>query len=128
MFKGVPEQSESAQETMLLPLWGRARTRQTCPDLLVDPHAEEIIARLDYDFSKIEKSMGGHAGIGWVIRARRFDDAVKAFIADHPAAMVVNLGAGLDTTFSRVHNGNIIGVDREFLIYPLYAPLSGKAR
>jgi O-methyltransferase involved in polyketide biosynthesis len=111
MPEKVTLQAESVQETMLLPLWGRANARQTRPDLLVDPQAEEIIAQLDYDFSTIEKTTGGYGGIGWVIRARRFDDAVKAFIADHPEATVVNLGAGLDTTFSRVDNGSICWVN-----------------
>jgi O-methyltransferase involved in polyketide biosynthesis len=33
--------------------------------------------------------------------------AIRAYIADHPRAAVINLGAGLDTTFYRVDNGLI---------------------
>jgi O-methyltransferase involved in polyketide biosynthesis len=111
MLEEVTLESQTVQETMLLPLWGRARARETRPDLLIDPHAEAIIAQLDCDFSTIEESTSAYGGIGWIIRARRFDDAVKAFIAEHPDATVVNLGASLDTTFSRVDNGRIRWVD-----------------
>jgi len=38
------------------------------------------------------------------LRARQFDEKVKAYIAEHPRASIVNLGAGLDTTFHRVDN------------------------
>jgi O-methyltransferase involved in polyketide biosynthesis len=34
-----------------------------------------------------------------------FDDKIKDYIAEHPNASVVNIGAGLDTTFYRVDNG-----------------------
>jgi O-methyltransferase involved in polyketide biosynthesis len=37
--------------------------------------------------------------------APQFDEIVRTYIARHPRASVVNLGAGLDTTFYRVDNG-----------------------
>ena len=40
-----------------------------------------------------------------MVRAKNFDKAVKKFIDDHPSATIVNIGAGLDTTFYRVDNG-----------------------
>jgi O-methyltransferase involved in polyketide biosynthesis len=41
------------------------------------------------------------------LKAKQFDDKIKAYIAQHPRASVVNIGAGLDTTFYRVDNGLI---------------------
>jgi O-methyltransferase involved in polyketide biosynthesis len=38
-------------------------------------------------------------------RAKQFDDKIRSYIAEHSRASVVNLGAGLDTTFYRVDNG-----------------------
>jgi O-methyltransferase involved in polyketide biosynthesis len=96
---------------MLLPLWGRARFSRLYPELLVDPHAAEIVERLDYDFGAIAQSLDEYWGISFLVRARRFDESITAYIADHPQATVVNLGAGLDTTFSRVDNGHIRWVD-----------------
>lgn len=107
----VPEkvtlQAQTVQETMLLPLWGRARFSRLYPELLVDPHAAEIVERLDYDFGAIAKDLDEYWGISFLVRARRFDESITAYIADHPQATLVNLGAGLDTTFSRVDNGQI---------------------
>jgi O-methyltransferase involved in polyketide biosynthesis len=42
-----------------------------------------------------------------VARANQFDEKVKEYIAEHPRASVVNIGAGLDATFYRVDNGLI---------------------
>jgi O-methyltransferase involved in polyketide biosynthesis len=103
----VTLQPDSVQETMLIPLWGRATYSRLYPELLVDPRAEEIIARIDYDYSKIEKALGEYGGIGYLVRARRFDESISRYLTDHPRATVVNLGCGLDTTFSRVDNGQI---------------------
>jgi O-methyltransferase involved in polyketide biosynthesis len=41
------------------------------------------------------------------ISCRHCDDAIKGFIAAHPKGTVVNIGAGLDTTFYRVDNGSL---------------------
>ena len=38
--------------------WGRATYGQRYPDLLTDPHAEEIIAQLDYDLGTVFRAFG----------------------------------------------------------------------
>jgi len=107
MPEKVTLQSETVQETMLIPLWGRATYSRQYPDLLADSRAQAIIARLDYDFSPFARALGEYGGISYLVRARRFDESIAAYIAAHPQATVVNLGAGLDTTFDRVDNGHI---------------------
>jgi O-methyltransferase involved in polyketide biosynthesis len=104
----VTLQSQTVQETMLIPLWGRATYSRLYPELLEDPRAEGIIERLDYDFDTFAKALGEYGGIGYLVRARRFDESITAYIAKHPQATVVNLGSGLDTTFSRVDNGQML--------------------
>jgi O-methyltransferase involved in polyketide biosynthesis len=103
----VTLQSQTVQETMLIPLWGRATFSHLYPELLTDPRASEIIARLDYDFTRYVKAQREYVGISCLVRARRFDESITAYLADHPQATVVNLGSGLDTTFSRIDNGTI---------------------
>ncbi|MEM7100930.1 MAG: class I SAM-dependent methyltransferase [Pseudomonadota bacterium] len=101
------------QETLLLPLWGRAfETKQSRPRL-IDDKAVEIIDSLDYDFSTIEQtqSLGQHS---WVARSIRTDIVAKAFIEKHPKATIVNLGCGMDTTFSRIDNGQITFYELDF--------------
>lgn len=97
----------TVQETMLIPLWGRATYSRKYPEILTDICAQEIIANLDYDFSPFARALGEYGGISYLVRARRFDETIKAYIADHPQATLINLGSGLDTTFSRVDNGQI---------------------
>ena len=57
----------TVQETLLLPLWGRAYEMQKSNPRLIDESAVEIIKNIDYDFSDIEKTqaMSQH---GWVAR------------------------------------------------------------
>jgi len=95
---------------MLIPLWGRAEYSHLYPELLDDPRASEIMGKIDYDFSKVEKGFED-SGVSYLVRARNFDAAIKKYIEKYPEATIVNLGAGLDTTFSRVDNGKIAWYD-----------------
>lgn len=92
---------------MLLPLWGRAIASAKNPQILDDREAIRIIENSRYDFSAIAKTFGEFGGICYIVRSRKCDDQVKHFIKKHPKATIVNIGAGLDTTFSRVDNGQI---------------------
>jgi len=103
--KNLP--SNTVQETMLGPLWARATYSLRYPNLLKDQDAVRILPQINYDFSKMPKILGEWRSIGLLIRARTFDDALRTYLVDHPSATVVNVGAGLDTTFSRVDNGRL---------------------
>ncbi|TFF92258.1 MAG: class I SAM-dependent methyltransferase [Promethearchaeota archaeon] len=94
----------SIQETMLGPLWARATYSKLYPDLLNDQKAIQIIENVNYDFSEIRDFLGEWRAVGLMIRARRFDEATQEYIKNHPYATVINIGAGLDTTFSRIDN------------------------
>lgn len=97
---------KDVQKTLLLPLWGRAKLTKMGNPVLSDPKAAEIVEQLaESDFESIQKIFTDFFNVGWVTRARMFDDTIKAFLSQHPGAVVVNLGAGLDTTFFRVDNG-----------------------
>lgn len=95
------------EETLLLPLWGRAYETQKQNPRLIDKNAVEIIKNIDYNFSDIEKTqaMSQH---GWVARSLHTDKMALEFIKKHPGATIVNIGCGLDTTFSRIDNGKIL--------------------
>jgi O-methyltransferase involved in polyketide biosynthesis len=95
------------QATLLLPLWARARESRTRDPLLEDGMSVEIANRIDYDFSTIEKRSTQLNHAIFVSRARTFDRAVGEFIRQHSRGTVVNIGAGLDTAFSRIDNGEI---------------------
>ena len=95
------------QETLLLPLWGRAVETQKKKPLLHDPLAVAIIKRLDYDFASIARTINPLSQLGWVARCLLFDGLVRRFLERHPRGTVVNLGCGFDTTFERVDNGSV---------------------
>ncbi|MFX1274603.1 MAG: class I SAM-dependent methyltransferase [Promethearchaeota archaeon] len=101
------EERLSIESTMGGPLWARATYSPTNPDILKDSQASEIIKKIDVDFSVAQEFCGEYLGINFIVRARKFDDAIKRFIKEFPNATVVNIGCGLDTTFSRIDNGTI---------------------
>ncbi|WXG41749.1 MAG: class I SAM-dependent methyltransferase [Candidatus Freyarchaeum deiterrae] len=98
---------DSVQETLLLPLWSRAKLSREGNSILNDPMAVEIVENLDYDFERLDKNLPPYGNLMNLVRAKMFDDTIKNFILGHPKAVVVNLGCGLDTTFYRVDNGLI---------------------
>ena len=99
------------QETLMLPLWARAREAEKDNPIVCDTYAKNIIERIDYDFSQIEEShMADHQGV-WAIRAYNFDNIVKAFLSNNSRAVVVSFGAGLETTFQRVDEGTVLWIN-----------------
>ncbi|WNY22796.1 hypothetical protein MmiHf6_00810 [Methanimicrococcus hongohii] len=98
---------QSVQGTMLLPLWGRAEYSKKNPEILDDQKAIEIVENLDFDFSEIGRNFGEFGGLCYIIRARKIEDKIRDFIKIHPKATIVNIGSGLDTSFSRIDNEKI---------------------
>ena len=94
-------------QTLLNPLWNRAKISKDYSSLFYDAKAVELIEKIDYDFSTNDKVIPGYLLLLFVARAKQFDDKIRAYIREHPRASVVNIGAGLDTTFYRVDNGTI---------------------
>ncbi len=106
MSQKINVKKGTIEETLLLPLWGRAYETQMKHPRLVDEKSVEIIKAIDYDFSDIEKTQGPSQH-GWVARSLHTDKMARSFIEKHPEATIVNIGCGLDTTFSRIDNGRI---------------------
>jgi len=96
---------KNVEETLLLPLWSRAQVSREYSSWFNDTKAIELVEKIDYDFSKLEENL--FQSLFMTARAKQFDDKIKSFIAAHPHASVINLGAGLDTMFYRVDNGLI---------------------
>lgn len=92
-------------ETLLIPLYGRARESQRPDAMLKDETAEEMVTQIDYDFSRIK--LQGHDLLGLILRVREFDRFVRQFLEIHPDGVVVHIGCGLDTRFERVDNGHV---------------------
>lgn len=102
------------ESTMLGPLWARADFSLLYPELLKDDQAIELKKKVrslfpdsDKDFATLEEFVDEFLGLSLAIRARTFDDTIREFIETRPNASIINLGCGLDTTFSRIDNGTI---------------------
>ncbi len=87
-------------ETLLIPLWAKAVEQERDERLLTDPEAPRMLAQIDYDFSKFKNIVMSQ--VGCCGRAQIFDNEAQKFIAAHPDAVVVQLGAGLDARFERL--------------------------
>ena len=95
------------EETLLIPLWGRAKFTQEYPSFLNDQKAVELVEQIEYDFPRLDKTLPESFNLLHATRAKQFDDKIRAYIAQHPKASIINLGAGLDTAFYRIDNGTI---------------------
>ena len=80
-LSGVPE-------TMLQTVFARAKETKT-RGAITDSKAVEIIDRLDYDFSAADQDKAMHSGV--IARTIVLDRLVKAYLAGHGGAVVVNI-------------------------------------
>ena len=85
----------TVSETLLINLYFRSKENQETTPILKDEFSGDVVSKIDYDFAKFDRSTLSR--VGTVIRARFFDDCVLKFTREHPAAVIVQVGAGLDT-------------------------------
>lgn len=88
------------QETLFLTLYGRALDTHASHPILADTMADEIAGKIDYDFTKLK--LGSNIVVNIALRAKMLDEVVRRFVADHPDAVVLDLGAGLDDRMFRI--------------------------
>ena len=65
-----------------------------------DAKAEEIIGKLDYDFSLADKDTAMRSGV--IARTIVLDKLTKSWLAAHSGAVVINIACGLDTRCYRM--------------------------
>lgn len=93
----------AVQETLLIPLLGRAKDAVSRHPVLDDKRAVELVEAIDYDFTRFK----GLSLPGSVLRTSIFDGWVRRFVDAHPVGTVVELGTGLNTRFDRLDNGQL---------------------
>jgi len=102
-------EKNTVQETLVMPLYGKAWAVRNYPDLFHDTDCQKIMDRLDYDFSTMQAQEGGVkmkiAALAAATRQYALVCEVKEYLKDHPKALVVNLGCGLDTAGHQADNG-----------------------
>jgi O-methyltransferase involved in polyketide biosynthesis len=88
------------EQTAFLTVYARALDSRWRRPILGDRLADEVVGRIDYDFA----GLGVQASVvcQTALRAKMLDDQVRDFVHKHHDAVVVDLGAGLDSGFYRV--------------------------
>lgn len=92
-------------ETLLVPLWARAVETKRPDHIIRDYKAVEMMEHIEYDFSKFD--IREMPQISIIIRTELLDKATQTFMDKNPDAIIINLGCGLDTRFSRLDNGKV---------------------
>jgi O-methyltransferase involved in polyketide biosynthesis len=88
------------ERTAFVTQYARAVDSSWPKPILGDVLASEIVRKIDYDFEGL--GVPASAIRQTALRAKLLDDRLRDFIAEHPAAVVVDLGAGLATPMQRV--------------------------
>ena len=96
---------KNVSETLLITLNARGKDADSPNSVLNDKKSAEIMSKIDYDFSKFDKGWMSYYGI--LARAKTMDQEIKKFMDKYPDCVIVSIGAGLDTRFSRIDNGKI---------------------
>ena len=88
------------EQTAFLTAYARALDSRWPRPILGDTLADEVVGKIDYDFNGlgVQTSVVCQAALG----AKMLDDRVRDFVERHPDAVIVDLGAGIDSGFYRV--------------------------
>ncbi|MCV7381309.1 methyltransferase [Mycobacterium alsense] len=84
-------------ETALLTLYGRADQAGRPDPIIDDPVAIKLVESIDFDFEKF-----GRKGQEMALRSLAVDRCATEYLTEHPAATVVALAEGLQTSFWRL--------------------------
>ncbi len=93
------------QETLLIPLWARAVELEQKNPIIKDPKSAQILQEIDYDFNKFAKAKSSQ--VGCCLRGLILDNLVRNYLKENPTGPIVEIGAGLNTRFERVDNGEV---------------------
>jgi O-methyltransferase involved in polyketide biosynthesis len=109
---------DGVSETLLIPLYCRAMETQTKNPIITDRKAVEIVAQLNKVFrtsssplhqrlaqGKVRKRANTKLIAFLAMRSRRFDRYCQEYLQRFPSGVIVELGCGLSSRFSRVDNG-----------------------
>ena len=99
-------------ETLLIPLYGKAREMLQPYPFLQDPMAADIIDQVDMDFK--DYNIPNKTNRLMSLRARIIDDFTRRFLKNHPNTLVLHLGCGLDSRCKRVTESRRLWIDLDY--------------
>ncbi|WP_240843429.1 class I SAM-dependent methyltransferase [Acidaminobacter sp. JC074] len=104
-------QNTKVPETMYIPLVSRIYTSEKFPKVLYDEIALDLKEKLNLDL--IWDASNEYALLASATRSYHIDKFVVQFLDQNPGGNVINMGAGLETIFSRISSvkGNFYNID-----------------
>lgn len=93
VFKRITPDLNGVPETLLIPLWARAQEQSHPDPIIVDPVAQQIVAALDYDFSRFTKQRVDAEN--FCIRSKVMDSLITDILRDSGPRTVIEFGPGL---------------------------------
>lgn len=99
----VPIDLHGAPQTALATLYAKALDADAPYPVLGDRDAKDVVSRIDYDWPAT--TIDERRAPSVTVRATHFDTWVRQFLAVHSAAVVLDLGCGLDTRYLRIDPG-----------------------
>ena len=112
MDKKLHIEKGSVQETLIIPLYGRKLCAEVFPQLYTDESAAGICARLDYDFSALDRQAQStfwrFGALEAAMRQLDMQWEIRDYLKAHSKAAVVNMGCGLDQTGRACDNGTCL--------------------
>jgi methyltransferase (TIGR00027 family) len=119
IFTNQPVLSDVA-ETGLLTFYCHAIESQSPHPILEDQKAVEIAQRINPLIADSPNRLLRNLANGKIkdelvvhitLRAKKYDDYARSFLAANPNGIIVNLGCGMDSRFIRIDNGRVIFFD-----------------
>lgn len=100
------------KETLLIPLYGKAKENNKRKPILIDKKAVEIVSQIDYKFKTL--NIPEKTNIMMCLRAKLIDNFVKDFLTQNNESAALHLGCGLDSRYIRIENNNVDWYDVDF--------------
>jgi O-methyltransferase involved in polyketide biosynthesis len=88
------------EDSLFLTLYARALDNRRPHPVLGDTTADQIVHTTDYNYDQLH--IDTNLIVNVALRAKTLDDVAGSFIARHPDAVGLDLGAGLDSRFERL--------------------------
>ena len=124
MDKGSITTISDISETLLIPLYARAKETLSKNPIIIDRKAVDITETLNRVFAtstlplhqhlmkgKIRRTSSEKLTAFLAIRTRKFDRYCLEFLARNPTGTIVELGCGLSSRFSRIDTGTVVWYD-----------------
>ncbi len=95
---------DAVEKTLFVPMLGRIYASENCRSILYDEKALALKPRLPQDIF-MDGRQNQYTLLASAVRSRNMDCLIREFLSKRKDGVVVQLGCGLETTFSRNDNG-----------------------